>query len=215
MSQGNHLHGRRGCSFDAAWWDGSWRVGFVFDVAMWVRAMRVMSWKPPSCWHGGRSTRPWWDVLRSGDARQVGVRWHGFCFGNHTRAGSVPDRRGRCGINWACQGLVRRVALRSVKASWGVKRPGKTGCVVDRLVVETKLVKARCRINAGGLGWTLVRCGWFCLGVSCHVRPRLVMECYGLATNRHRGRRGEASTPRGGMHYGMVRRVEFGPVPVW
>lgn len=42
----------------------------------------------------------------------------------------------------------------------------------------------------------------------------------GPGFNRHRGRRGEASTPRGGISQGMsrhvlVRRVEFGSGKSW
>jgi len=116
-------------------------------------------------------------------------------YANHSRLGTEADQRGRGGMNhgMSSQGAACFVPL----------RPGGS-----RLL--TKLVQARCRINAGGLGWTLVRCGWIRFVVACHVCARLVAACCGLACNRHRGRRGEASTPRGGMHRGMVRRVDVG-----
>jgi hypothetical protein len=32
-------------------------------------------WKPPSCWHGGRSTRPWWDVMRRAEESWCEASW--------------------------------------------------------------------------------------------------------------------------------------------
>jgi hypothetical protein len=68
---------------------------------------------------------------------------------NHTRAGTVPDRRGRCGMNyvtagqcWACRG-----ELWPVNAGF-----------------STKLVQARGRINAGGLVCIKASSGGFCFG---------------------------------------------------
>ena len=112
---------------------------------------------------------------------------------NHTRAGTVPDQRGRCGLNY---GMFSQVA-----ACFVPLRPGGS-----RLL--TKLVQARSRINAGGLGWSV--------SGSVVSRQGNVGWCWsvqGTATYRHRGRRGEASTPRGGMRLvtarpGKVRRGE-------
>jgi hypothetical protein len=187
---------------------------------MWVRAMRVMSWKPPSCWHGGRSTRPWWD--ESGGVRHVSA-WF-------VDASSVALRSG-----WSWHVLTTPVQARFPIDAGGVGFHGKVGqCMessvglrygplrrglvryVSAMSVEvchgTKLVQARCWINASGLGCDKVR----------RVQSRSVVVGPGWSMpgkvghrNRHRGRRGEASTPRGGMHYGMVRRVEFGHGPVW
>jgi hypothetical protein len=61
--------------------------------------------------------------------------------------------------------------------------------------LSTRLVQARGRINAGGLGWIVL--GPVVLRSGNAGRCTAVQ---GTATNRHRGRRGEASTPRGGMH---------------
>jgi hypothetical protein len=65
VNHGNHLHGRRGRGFDAARWDELWSdlarfVAFCLAMARRVGAVPLM--EPPSCWHGGRSTRPWWDA---------------------------------------------------------------------------------------------------------------------------------------------------------
>ena len=71
--------------------------------------------------------------------------------GNHTRAGTVPDRRGRCGIE--------------LGTTWrGEVVPGRVGSGKLRLGMETKLVQARGRINAGGLGCTGLRLGGAVLG---------------------------------------------------
>jgi len=78
------------------------------------------SWKPPSCWHGGRSTRPWWDELWCGSACRFAV--------------------GQCGSGF-------------VRPSHG------------RVGLSTKLVQARGRINAGGLGCTKEWCGGLMLGM--------------------------------------------------
>jgi hypothetical protein len=165
-SHGNHLHGRRGSGFDAARWDGSWRVGFALNGAMRVRAMRVMSCKPPSCWHGGRSTRPWWDCVWQGAARSVTSRCGRASLVNARQVSSVlgttpvqarfPIDAGGVGCLYV---VARRVALGRVGESWGevcefMSRQVEACYVPSGLA--TKLVQARCRINAGGLGCTVV-----------------------------------------------------------
>lgn len=95
-------------------WDASRRVGARLrpGMASLVRVRRDMSRKPSSCRHGGRSTRPWWDVLRPVDARQVGARCVGVCFGNHARAGTVLDQRQLRGMS--CQGWFGLAQVRLV-----------------------------------------------------------------------------------------------------
>jgi hypothetical protein len=150
-SHRNHLHGRRGRGFDAAGWHGSWLVKARRCLFCWVVKRTGTSRKPPSCWHGGRSTRPWWDSLRRVGVRRVGVRKGVLCFGIEPH----PCRHGS----------------RSTREVWDVLRLGGLwhvpsrfvllGSVVARffsewLFMETKLVQARGRINAGGLGCTVV-----------------------------------------------------------
>lgn len=107
-------------------WDGVGRGTFGLCLSGWCWAWRAVLLKPPSCRHGGRSTRPWWDESRlvgaSRGVLQCGVSRTGLASfaleccgrsGNHTRAGTVPDRRGRCGMN---QGRVRSVLVGRVLA---------------------------------------------------------------------------------------------------
>jgi hypothetical protein len=141
-SHGNHLHGRRGCGFDAARWLESCRDGFVLHGAMRVWVMRVLLWKPPSCGHGGRSTRPWWDGLRR-------------CKPRFGMFGCVLLRYGRFTSPHPC-----RHGSRSTREVWDRPRPCMAwrvgvrsgGALQGALSQGTKLVQARCRINAGGLG---------------------------------------------------------------
>lgn len=125
----------------------------------WIAAERVMSghaeavsvrsWKPPSCGHGGRSTRPWWDE----------VSW--------CAASRCAERRV---VSWSfSQPHPCRHGSRSTREVWD-----SSGRVLARLVgvgrVElrfgTKLVQARGRINAGGLGCITEWCGGLMLGMS-------------------------------------------------
>ena len=178
--------------------------------AGWCLFRRGWVWKPPSCGHGGRSTRPWWD-----QASWCEASW-------------CAERRV---VSWlASQPHPCRHGSRSTREVWdfvvvmvwpGKFRPGQLCCVESSPGVErqdavclgevrlsTKLVQARSRINAGGLGWSV--------SGSVVSRQGNVGWCWsvqGTATYRHRGRRGEASTPRGGMRLvtarpGKVRRGE-------
>jgi hypothetical protein len=215
LAFGHHLHGRRGRGFDAARWLESCRDGFVLHGAMRVWVMRVLLWKPSSCGHGGRSTRPWWDVFLyrmavSGQSIQVRS---GHVYRNHTRAGTVPDRRGRCGVDCGlfCRGSVMLdrfglvVAVRgkvrhveepsscrhgagSTPAAWGVLRQGPVGCHSLRSVWT----------RSGGAGQGCVRFGgaW--------------------NQNHHADGAVPASTLDGGMRLdvarlGKARRVESRP----
>jgi hypothetical protein len=184
------------------------RVGWIAaECAMsgHAEAVSVRSCKPPSCGHGGRSTRPWWygfwqDVVSSVVAGQCRLRLGVST--NHTRAGTVPDRRGRCGMHF---GLVRLVSAMPVKVG-----SGALGYVTAmRGLVRSFFEPSSCRHGAGSTpaAWDVFRhvnAGWVMLG---QVWARFL---------RHRGRRGEASTPRGVMRLvtarlGKVRRGESRP----
>jgi hypothetical protein len=92
-------------------------------------------------------------------------------FGNHTRAGTVPDRRGRCGMCFGeagrCRSRLVLFALRQCAARFVAVRQCRFGCVL-----ETKLVKARGRINAGSLGCIKACYVGFSSGASWQVPSR-------------------------------------------
>ena len=117
--------------------------------------------KPPSCWHGGRSTRPWWD--ESGgvrhvsawfvDASSVALRsdwsWHVSTTLGQAR---FPINAGGVGCVWLGMvgpGVLWRIALRC-----HVSGPVELWLV--QAGFGTKLVQARCWINASGLGLNVV-----------------------------------------------------------
>lgn len=85
----------------------------------------------------------WWHQACSGLAFRcelscVKVGFVMACI-NHTRAGTVPDRRGRCGMN---QGLSRSVLVGR----------GLLGSVTALCVMEPLPCQARAPINAEGAG---------------------------------------------------------------
>jgi hypothetical protein len=92
-----------------------------------------------------------------------GKIWQGLMsFGNHTRAGTVPDRRGRCGMrsggSWSC--AVGRCWFRSVQ-SWSVKsrlvksnNQARAGTGPDqRRRLGMRNGMSRCRSALVGHGW--------------------------------------------------------------
>jgi hypothetical protein len=100
FSLGNHLHGRRGRGFDAAWWDMSWWVGFLCDKFGFVLAWSVFFGHHHRV--GTEADQRGRGGMHSGELVLVeSVRGKACCVlaSNHTRAGTVPDRRGRCGMN--------------------------------------------------------------------------------------------------------------------
>lgn len=128
---------------------------------------------------------------------------------NHTRAGTVPDRRGRCGMN---RGVAWPVVFRSVNAG-----RGSEGQVTEGPVYQP----SSCRHGAGSTpaAWDGSRQGPVGCGSLRSVGTRsngAGQGCVRLVGaryhNRHRGRRGEASTPRGGMSLGQVGHVMAGQV---
>jgi hypothetical protein len=94
-------------------------------------------------------------VSRSGVASRGDV-WHG----NHHRLGTEADQRGRGGMCFGESGS-RRLRFVQFADGQGSSMQGKL-----RPVVETKLVQARGRINAGGLGCTSAWCGGMMLSMA-------------------------------------------------
>jgi hypothetical protein len=88
-----------------------------------------------------------WDGLRQSALCQGMQRQCRLGRGNHHRAGTEADRRGRGGMCFGEAGCCR---LRFVRFADG-QCSSMQGRV--RQFVATKLVQARGRINAGGLGW--------------------------------------------------------------
>lgn len=146
LAFGNHLHGRRGCGFDVARWDVLRFVQERHGSARCDLFLHGESWKPPSFRNGGRSTRPWWDQVSwcaaSWCAERRVVSW--LASQPHPcRHGSRSTREVWDGLRFV---LSRRVDAGLVRASCGGARIGEA-------CQGTKLVQARGRINAGGLGW--------------------------------------------------------------
>lgn len=141
----NHSRDRRGCTFNGAEWDalGSVLLRSVVARRGYVGHVTAMQFLPRLC-----KPRPVLAML-----------------GNHTRAGTVPDRRGRCGMNqvMVCQDAVCFVPARPR----GLRH-------------LTTLVQERSRIDAGGVGWIMV---WRAIARSvmamqvaaCSVRARSVL----------------------------------------
>jgi hypothetical protein len=140
-------------------------------------------WKPPSCWHGGRSTRPWWDWLRPGWVRHARVvRCMSRLGFHHHRGGTLADQGGRGGV----------FAVPRCRPRLGV----------DRCGLRTTPVQARFPIDAGGVGSDCVS--------AAHVSSGRAVSRSGRTWNQARAGTGPDQRRRLGMRQGMVRRVEFG-----
>jgi hypothetical protein len=144
LSHGNHLHGRRGRGFDAARWDP------VCCGKAWQGPVSSgPSRKPPSCWHGGRSTRPWWDhfggagfvTACSGSARQCSFRWGWLC--------RVPAWQGRPRKPHPC-----RHGSRSTREVWAFMARSDSAwkvllaCVTARCVAAWSAMSRQCRLRS-------------------------------------------------------------------
>lgn len=143
--------------------------------------------------------------MNQGRVSHAAVRWISAWrvpaeHGNHTRAGTAPDRRGRCGIELR-KGRLRR---------------GELVLVADRLVSSrqtTTLVQARGWINASGVGCIVERqgnAGWvssrkvtarYGAAEQAGAAVRQFSSSLGLSENHHAVGAVPASTPDGGMHH--------------
>jgi hypothetical protein len=158
MARFNHSLGQRACDCErrGVEWimvsSGAVMFGLSGCVVLRHRMNTtiVLARRPINAAVVASSQARWCTVSRCAERRVV--FWQ-----NHTRAGTVPDQRGRCGLNY---GMFSQVA-----ACFVPLRPGGS-----RLL--TKLVQARCRINAGGLGCTMEWCGGLMLVLASHCRAR-------------------------------------------
>jgi hypothetical protein len=199
---GNHLHGWRGRGFDAARWHESMLVAAWLGAARWCGLVPGLVWQGNHHRVGTEADRRGRGGIRSGEpvyGESVCGKACCVLVSNHTRAGTVPDRRGRCGMN--C----------------GLQRSGASGCVAFYRVELGRFDAGQARVCSGsvchgnqaraGTGPDQRRrlgmhSGSMRLDSARRGEPRSVTASHGVArfgNNRHRGRRGEASTPRGGM----------------
>lgn len=214
----NHSLGQRACGCERR------GVGWIlsrFVQASWVPACQwpVMFTKPPSCRHGGRSTRPWWDRLCQFWAMLASLG-HGisvlvaFAQGSAMQAkarqftetapvsGTGSDQRGGSGIN--C-GLSCHGAAMSVEAG------------PDGFGRGTSWKPRSCRHGAGST--PAARDGFWFVGLGLvllsSVQFRSVWARCVMATNHHAVGAVPVSTPDGGIRLvtaslGKARRVELG-----
>lgn len=187
----NHSLGQRACGCErrgVAW------ILSRFGAASWVQPGQcwVMFTKPPSCGHGGRSTRPWWDQLRpfwavlvsSGHGASVPVAFaQGSSMQARARQFAEPlPCQARAPINAEGAGCLwlSHVLLGHVCVPLG-------HALASQGWFSTTPVQARGWINASGVGWIVL---WLAMSWSCRAMWVGVRWCKARLLKPPRGRRG-------------------------
>ena len=132
-------------------------------------------WKPPSCGHGGRSTRPWWDVMRRVEESWCEASWvaeRRVVFWHQTTPvqARFPIDAGGVGFVGESPGEASRCGLSRV-TSWNQARAG-TGPDQRR----------RLGMDSGGPRFSPARCGRLSSGWLCCVLSWLGLAALVIGT---------------------------------